>query len=314
MSADRDLTPTVRSWLHEDAHEDADRVLQSVLFELDTTPQRRPWWSAWRFFDMINVAKFAIAAAAVVLVVVAGTYLLLSRGGVGGPTVSASPLPSGLFQASAVPSPETDRSLGGYTLGRHAVTVDGISFSFNIESSARVVEVSGWEPYPAKPIGSIHLSKSIQGPQAAEALIYWARYPDGAEAEPCGYLANRTPLTSAAAVASIVATTPGTELVTGPEEVTVGGHPATHVVVRVRKAVVCDPGFFYTWKAKTFGALWTETRVGDTIRVWVVDVNGVLLFIGGETTTDTYDGIISPEKEATLDGEVQQIIDSIRFE
>ena len=43
-------------------------------------------------------------------------------------------------------------------------------------------------------------------------------------------------------------------------------------------------------------------------------MNGVLLFIGGETTTDTSDGIISQDKQLTLEHEVQQIINSIRFE
>ena len=40
MSTDRDVTRIVRSWLHEDAYEDADRILNLVLAEIDTTPQR----------------------------------------------------------------------------------------------------------------------------------------------------------------------------------------------------------------------------------------------------------------------------------
>jgi hypothetical protein len=314
MNADHDVTRTVRTWLHEDANEDADRVLNSVLFELDTTPQRRPWWSAWRFFGMNSVARLAIAAVAIVLVSSAGAYLLLSRGGVGGPADSASPVPSGSSRASAVLSPETDAFLGGYYPGRHAVTVDGVAFSFNIETSAQRLEVSGWEPYPETPIGAIHLSKSIQGPQAAEAVLYWARYPHGAYADPCGDLATNNQLASAADVARVVATARGTELVSGPDEVSVGGYRAMRVVVSVRQAVGCGPGFFYAWKAKEMGAMWTETRVGDLIRVWIVDVNGALLFIGGETTTDTYNGQISHEKEATLDRELQRIVDSIRFD
>ena len=45
MSTDRDVTRIVRSWLHEDAHEDADRILNLVLDQIDTTPQRlaRGW-------------------------------------------------------------------------------------------------------------------------------------------------------------------------------------------------------------------------------------------------------------------------------
>jgi hypothetical protein len=294
-----------------------DAVRDAIRAELRTTRQITTTGPT-RYVSMgtnISVTvRYALVAAAAVIVAVIGINLLVGRGGVGGPTASGSPLPSGSSQASPVPSSETDAFLGGYKLGRHAVTVDGVSFSFNIETTGRQFDVSGWEPYPDEPLGSIHLSKSIQGPQGAEAVIYWARYPDGAEAHPCGSLADPTLPTSAADVASVLAAAPGTELVTAPEDVTVGGHPAKHLVVRVHSLVGCNPGFFYTWKAKVMGALWTETRVGDIIRVWVVDVNGVLLFIGGETTTDTSVGQISQEKEATLDGEIQRIVDSIRLE
>ncbi len=52
MSTDRDVTRIVRSWLHEDAYEDADRVLDLVLDQLDTTPQRRAtWWPVRRPTD-----------------------------------------------------------------------------------------------------------------------------------------------------------------------------------------------------------------------------------------------------------------------
>ena len=53
MSTDRDITRIVRSWLRTDEHESADRVLDAVLDQLDTTPQRRStWWPARRFSQM----------------------------------------------------------------------------------------------------------------------------------------------------------------------------------------------------------------------------------------------------------------------
>ena len=48
MSTDRELTRIVRSWLQTDEHESANRVLDTVFDRLDTTPQRRPMWRAWR--------------------------------------------------------------------------------------------------------------------------------------------------------------------------------------------------------------------------------------------------------------------------
>ena len=76
MTTERDpRTRIVLSWLHEDAHEDAERLLLRALDEVDTTPQRRPW-SARRFTDMNTYAKLAIAAAAVLVVAFAGFQLL----------------------------------------------------------------------------------------------------------------------------------------------------------------------------------------------------------------------------------------------
>jgi hypothetical protein len=77
------------------------------------------------------------------------------------------------------------------------------------------------------------------------------------------------------------------------------------VVVIVREDLGCDPGFFYNWKAKLVDALWTETKPGDTIRVWIVEVDGALLFIAGETKPDAGSGV---------EQEIRQIIGSIRFD
>ncbi|MGH2488998.1 MAG: hypothetical protein ACRDFR_05220, partial [Candidatus Limnocylindria bacterium] len=68
MSTDRDVTRIVRSWLSEDRHEDADRVLNTVLDQLDTTPQRRTSWSAWRELFMNKFVAIGLGAAAVVAV------------------------------------------------------------------------------------------------------------------------------------------------------------------------------------------------------------------------------------------------------
>jgi hypothetical protein len=285
-------------------------IRQELRAELPYIRQIGPRFGLMRTVTMVTPVRFAITAAALVVVAIVGINLLRSSAGPGGPTASASQLGSASVspEPTSVGSPETNDLSGDYKIGRHLVTVDGIRFSFSVPASR-------WEPYPSKPtLAEILISKSVQGPQGAEAVIYWATYPDGALADPCAYLAARPPLTNGAGVASVVAMAPGTELVTGPEDVTVGGYAAKHVVVTVREAVGCEPGFFYNWKAQTGGALWTETRVGDTIRVWVVDVNGVLLFIGGETTTDSYASPLSKDQMSGLDREINQIVDSITFE
>ena len=96
---------------------------------------------------------------------------------------------------------------------------------------------------------------------------------------------------------------PGTKLVKGPSDVTLGGRPAKHVVLTVRKNVGCDPGFFYTWRTGSGGAFWRTTDVGDTIRVWIVAVDGKRLFIAAATKG----------RPPELKKEIQQIVESIRF-
>jgi len=74
MSTDRDLTRVLHSWLHEDAHEDADRVLNAVLDRLETTPQRRATWLAWRTRPLVGQwgmnRTLAIALVLVALLII----------------------------------------------------------------------------------------------------------------------------------------------------------------------------------------------------------------------------------------------------
>ena len=107
MSADRDVTRIVRSWLHEDAYEDADRILDLVLDEVDTTAQRQDSWLARRFPPMNNnIVRVGIAAAVIVLVVIVGINFLP------GPNTGSSPeaTPSPSAQSSPVSLPFTTAS------------------------------------------------------------------------------------------------------------------------------------------------------------------------------------------------------------
>ncbi len=94
MTTERDpRTRIVLAWLHEDAHEDAERVLLRALDEVDATSQRGRSWLARMFTGMNSVPKLAIAAAAVVVVVVAGIQFLPRSGTSGGPP-TPSPTPT----------------------------------------------------------------------------------------------------------------------------------------------------------------------------------------------------------------------------
>ena len=98
MTTERDpRTRAVLSWLREDAHENAERVLLRALDEVDTTPQRRSWWPAWRTNRMKALANLVAAAAAVLVVAIVGYQFLPGGSGFGGPrptqpTVTLPPL------------------------------------------------------------------------------------------------------------------------------------------------------------------------------------------------------------------------------
>ncbi len=198
----------------------------------------------------------------------------------------------------------------GAALGsRHAVTEEGVRFSFRVPTWATPSSFDDWEtfssiPTDKSPGGPISLNKSIVGPQGAEAIINWTSFPDGDYADPCARLLKRSIGRSAANLAAAVSTAPGTKLVKGPLNVTLGGHPAKHVVLKVRESVGCDPGFFYTWRDVYGGALWGRTEASNTIRVWIVNVDGRLLFIQAATTPAA----------GWLNKEVLQIVESIRFD
>lgn len=173
--------------------------------------------------------------------------------------------------------------------------VDGVQITFSLPA--------GWERNVDP---KISINKSTHPPQGAEAIMMFSSFPSGQYARPCAKLLHpSTTGPSAGALAARVARAPGTKLISGPADVTVGGRAAKRVVVVVRRNTGCVPGFFYSWRPTIGGALWTTTSVGDTIQVWIVKVGRTRIFIEAETTKDA---------GARVGQEVQRIIRSIRFD
>ena len=94
MSTEHDSTRIVRSWLEAGSTAIPDRVLDAVLAELPSRPQRRSRWSLWRSLQMKPIIPIAVGAAAVLLAVVLGSRFLPSDQAVGGPTDSPVPSPT----------------------------------------------------------------------------------------------------------------------------------------------------------------------------------------------------------------------------
>jgi hypothetical protein len=93
-TSDQDVSRAIRSWLHEDRHEDASRVAGAVLDQVEATPRRRAlWWPVRRTPSMNKILGFGLAAAAVVVLVLVGSRVIGIPGGLGGPGVEPSPTP-----------------------------------------------------------------------------------------------------------------------------------------------------------------------------------------------------------------------------
>jgi hypothetical protein len=307
MTTERDMTRIVRSWLRTDEHESADRVLGDVLALLDATPQRRASWPARRIADMNTFAKLATAIAAVLVAAVVGVGLLQPGGGPGeGPT--PSPSPSASPSPSPTPPPQLSPAAiafppaGAVAPGRHTLTESGISFSIQVPD--------GWYSSGlncsmcTKDAGWLEKGSGPDGDPSTAWLPIW--HIDGVYTDPCAHTPGPE-ATSAAELAAAVAALPGTDVVTPPEDVTVGGRPAKHVAIKVRDDIDCAPGTFYMWYEDT-GAndyRWA-TVLGQTNHVWIIEVaGGKWIWIEAET----FEGA-SPE----LVPEIQAMIDSIQFE
>jgi hypothetical protein len=189
---------------------------------------------------------------------------------------------------------------GSLPVGRYPLTVAGVALSIAV-SEENGDGNTGWGSN-----GAFYVSRDIKGSQGAEAAILWTSFPDGPYPLPCFDILPRSAGSSAGDLAAAVAAAPPVaDSSTGPLDVTVGGLPAKYVSFIVGEDRGCDPGFFFRWPARYGGALWGPARTGDTISVWIVDVQGVLLVIEGMSTT---------EADAALRAELQMFIDSIEFE
>jgi hypothetical protein len=258
----------------------------------------------WRVQPMFSATKYVAAGAIVALF---GGFLLMAAPG-DQRTAGVPAAPSGQAGAAAVSASPTPSAL----------TVGGVPVSFVLPREAP--GGVGWMTSGPRVQGlteGLYVSADTYGSEAAEAMILWTSFPDSLPAYPC--LLAPSAGASAADLADAVATAPGTKLVSGPADVTVGGQAAKHVVVMVApdaflegvsggtrmRTVGCDPGYFFGWESHAQGAFWQETVPGDTIGVWIVEVDGTLLFIEAETHTEAGPAVAQ---------EIDDIIDSVRFE
>lgn len=143
MSSPSELHRDLRSWLREDRHENADRVLLEALETIAATPQRRAGWLARRFSTLSTYARYGLVAAAIVLVAVIGIGIYGNPVGGPEPNPTASPLITPSPSPSAAPTPVPDPIVGTWvaaevTCEQQVATVEAAGFT------AEQMTRSGW--------------------------------------------------------------------------------------------------------------------------------------------------------------------------
>ena len=256
MSTDNDVARSLGSWLREDRHEDADRVLDVVFDQIPATPQRRAGWLARRFPPMNNAVKIVIAAAVVVLAAIIGFTYYNNNVGSDQPTPVASPV--------ALPSPGP-LAAGSYVM---ASTFTPVGFSFTVPDGW-AVDKDGF------------ITRHLGGASELGFSSWNLTHVFGNACHWKGTgvpVAGMIPADIAAALAGQLERT-----TSGPADLVLGGVQAKRVVLSEPAgfdATACDSGIVRTWP-DTGGSEdggWRQ-RPGQTDTVFILDVNGTRLVI-----------------------------------
>ena len=298
MTADRDVTAIVRSWLEDGATVLPDRVLDRVLDELPATQQRRAWWPARRLGEMNSFDRLAVAAAAVVVAAIVGISFLPRAGDVGVPGPSATPAPT------PVPTPSpVDVSDG---------TLEAGTTYFIYEQSRVVgprwvvltVPATGWtsnDHILTKPLpgGSDSIVAKVSTWTVGNLKADPCRWKAGALDPPVGPTVGDL----AAALIQQVGPTVATST-----DVTLDGYHGTKVEYSAPADfdhTSCDDGVYSRWEPPSgdWGG-WVEGG-GQRNAVYIIDVVGQRLVI---------DTMYLPAASAADIAELEQIVASIRFE
>ncbi len=308
MSTDRDTTRVVRSWLRTDEHESADRVLGSVLDQLDTTPQRRAtWWPARRLSTMNTTLKFGLAAVVVAVAALIGiNYLGTSN--VGGPGLDSStptPEPTATPQPSLTDTPTstpTPMAEGHPPGGPYVLWETGVFMTVGIPAP-------GWYGEPGD--GVLVKDRNADAPDGAGMIVF----PEGGElyvyGDPCQWSTTRpdTPATTVDEVIAALAAQASRDA-SAPVDVTVDDYAGKSITLHVPDDAVfseCDQGKFgsFGMDGPDVSPFRYHQDPGQIDKLWILDVEGKLVVIDIEYYAGTPQEVVD---------ELEAIVNSITFE
>jgi hypothetical protein len=314
MSADRDVARSVRSWLKEDRHEDADRVLDLVLDQLDATPQRRAGWLARRLPLMNSTTlRFGIAVAVVVAAVVLGITVL------GRPNESVGPSGPPTATTTLVPTTASIPLLSDQgSIETGAVLAPGtylLDYPFPARSALTVPD--GWMVWHIDFLTAGLLVDTGSGPGSGYGLFFLSP-GDKIFADPCDKtrgMLDPVPGPSVDDLAAALASLPGMAAST-PVDIELDGHPGKLIELTAPADVAsCPVGAATLWDFP--GQDDYPMALGEQLPIRILDVDGVRLVIvatdyPGTSAYELGQGeTFDPEAHADHQAELQGIVDSI---
>ena len=264
MTRDPDLIGLIEGYLDDfEGHTPLpDATRDAIRARLPSTSQRPAGWPGWRSLDMNTTTRYALGAAAAVLVAIIGFTVVNGASGDFGsadPTVSPEPSVSALSgQAQLAPGRYSARS--------------GISLQVTASVPGNWSAVGNW---------------GVMGPRGHDApdgmgLRFYTvgnllnnpgSYADGVQDPPVGPTVDDL-------VEAIVEQEEWTS--STPTELTIGGYPAQHVRITIPDGAKFDPrddgAAFYLFQDEGAGQTW-GLEIGQMFDVYVVDVDGERLVL-----------------------------------
>ena len=136
----------IADWFEDDPHSAPDQALDIVLAAFPSIKQRRAQRAPWRYSDVTSPLKLAVAAAAIVVAVAGGAWLLGQQPGAPGVGGQPTPTPTPLASPTVSPTasqPESEAwktytsSQYGFTIGHPTDwTVDPAERAWDLETDA----------------------------------------------------------------------------------------------------------------------------------------------------------------------------------
>jgi hypothetical protein len=299
MTASRDPDRLIRAFLEEGPDQLPDRSYDAVRSRIDRTRQRAVI-GPWREPRMSNIAKFAMAAAAVLVIAVVGYNLLPGNSGVGGPHPTASPT------LAPTPSPApTPGSLEGKPNGLLSAGSYYINNGNTQNTRLTLTVPAGW----ARPNATDTFVIKNEGTPGEVFLGTWV--VSHVFADVCHWSADSlvdVGTTTDQLVSALVAQK-GRQAST-PTDLTVAGFPAKRVELAVAPTLdvaTCTQGFLRYWPAPgpdLSGGMCCNPA-GNTDVIYVVDSAGKRLVI----VARYYPGSTAADK-----AELQAIVDTLQIE